>query len=206
MKREASRVTVRAVAAFVGCAVLLATISVFISTADCESEIGKPKISTKVVRDFDNLNLKAINFVERPPANDLPVKAAVFDSVCKAIKQAGYEVSKLDTSHIRLHVHTYYYAGMSVRDFAIKMGFEPPRTDADDYWLHVRVQITVHERPVYLASCRMWHKFVPTHREHSVGWDSEVWPVDEIGEGPNNLQKATAQIGQILMKDLPRAK
>ena len=105
----------------------------------------------------------------------------------------------------RLKVLTFEKPNLEIFP-AIKMGFDEGVGPEEDYWLSVHVRITVKGADAYSAFCRMWHKFVPTQREHSGAYGVEVWPMDHFGAGPSTLKEAASQISGPLMNDLPRSK
>ena len=193
-----------------GGAVLAVTLAAATPAAHGDSKIEPPKVRTKVAEDLKNSEkrneIRTIAFLEKPNPKHHEVKAVVFDGIRAEIQKKGYALERSHTSHVRLTLYVHYHKGMTLKQFARKMGFESGNSAADDYWLRVHVRITVKERDVYSATCRMWHKFIPSEREHRVGWDATVWPIDHVGQGPYTLREAAQQISALLMKDLPAAK
>lgn len=175
--------------------------------AQGDSKISEPKAIITLADDFSNLGLQTITILERPHPTQHPEKAAVLEGICAELQKAGYQVDNSPTSLVRLTVSTELHKGPSLIEFARKMGYEegniPP---VEDYWLSVHVALTVKQREVYTAKCRMWHKFIPTEREHKGVLGTDAWPIDEIGEGPATMQKAILEIAPLLMSRLPARK
>lgn len=186
------------------CALLLGVLSAALPAAYADGDVEQAAPVVRISRDFAQKNIDAIWACNVPNPDEHPIEAAIYDAVCREIEKAGYRVVKQGPSHVRLLVSVVHHEGPNLREFARRMGFNENVGPEEDYWLSVHVRITVMEQDVYSARCRMWHKFIPSEREHTEGWDQEVWPMDHYGAGPVTLKTAVAEISRLLVKDLPR--
>lgn len=174
------------------------------SAARGDGDVEDAKPVVRIARDFAQKNIDTIWACDVPNREEHPMKATVYDAVRGEIERAGYRVTDKGPSHVRLLVSVLHHEGPNLREFARRMGFDENVGPEEDYWLSVHVRITVMEQDVYSARCRMWHRFVPSEREHTEGWDREVWPMDHYGAGPTTLKEAVTEISRVLMKNLPQ--